>query len=128
MEYEILSEGTQENIRKEFETRSKEWSKEQMLMALYNYKKELDNLLLDKNLLSIAIDEYKKDPIILNPVFAYESNLEYQIALRNKKIPEMEADLQKLKGQIESTVFQIPLMQEAIDNFKELEVIEEKVE
>jgi len=136
MEYKILNESSRENVRKELMERSKEWSVEQTQIALHNYRGELAKIEKEIEFKTMAIKLYKADPTIKSPVFNYESNLEYATMLRDMKIPEMEEELAQKLGQMESTVFQIPIMEELISTIiperdekaKAIEAIIEEVE
>lgn len=114
MEYKVLNEDSKKAIQEQFEENSKEWTLEQTKIALHNYNVELVKLEKELKLKSIAIKLYKEDASILAPVFSYEKNEEYVNALRDMKLPDMEAELQKLVGKIESTTFQIPLMENKV--------------
>ncbi len=114
MEYKVLNEETKELIRESFKENSQDWTLEETKVAVHNYRNELIKLEKDIKLKTIAIDSYKKDSSILAPVFAYEQSKEYADTLRDMKIPDMEAELQKVIGKIESTTFQIPLMEEKV--------------
>ena len=118
MEYEILDEKILGEIKEQFETRSIDWTEEQTSNALKNYTVELENLRSTINLQRIGLRLYKEDASINRPVFAYEASIEYAEALREQKLPEMEASLNENVGKYESTHYQIGLMADKLASFK----------
>lgn len=127
MEYKVLNEKTMENIKNEFESRSAEWDLDKLKVALMTYEITLDKLYKTLAFKKKGVELYMKDASLANPTFNYEKDIEYAEMLREIQLIDLNAELQKLQGQIESTEFQIPLMKEKINNYKipSIEVVEE---
>lgn len=125
MNYEILDEEIKGKIQTQFDERSTEWTLEQVSNAFKNYTVELEDLVLQLRLQEKGLELYLKDPSILKPIFAYEADKEYAELLRDSKLPKMKADINEARGKMESTHFQLGLMENKIKAMSDTKAEEE---
>jgi hypothetical protein len=135
MEYKLLNKESLANVKAAYEERCADWTLEQFQRFVETYKIEVVKLNSNIKLKELGIKRYQEDSTILNPVFAYEKNVEYADTLRDLKMPVMKAELNEELAKLEATVYQIELAEYTIEHFDERvvkavneEVTAEKVE